>query len=297
MISLDEVSLALISLSIASIFFLLIRLILLHSKRKARAKSFAYIDANSKTIEGFAEDTFLTPTFSFTERLLRTRYGKWLQRTSVRAGIWEQNELKDFMVRKIRLALGTFIITAASVEYLTLPISLLIFAPLFAFFFPDLRLLDKAKTRVANIARALPETIDLLNMCVSAGIGFHSGLQRVAASQSNPLSQEFSRVLSEMKLGQGRGAALLSLSDRLGIEPLDQFVNSILQVDRLGVPMNRVLEEQSRRLRVSRQEKAREQAQKLPVKILAPTLIFLMPALLIIVLGPAVVSVIKSFGY
>lgn len=134
-------------------------------------------------------------------------------------------------------------------------------------------------------------------MCVSAGIGFHSGLQRVAASQSNPLSQEFSRVLSEMKLGQGRGAALLSLSDRLGIEPLDQFVNSILQVDRLGVPMNRVLEEQSRRLRVSRQEKAREQAQKLPVKILAPTLIFLMPALLIIVLGPAVVSVIKSFGY
>jgi pilus assembly protein TadC len=297
MISLDEVSLALISLSIASIFFLLIRLILLHSKRKARAKSFAYIDANSKTIEGFAEDTFLTPTFSFTERLLLTRYGKWLQRTSVRAGIWEQNELKDFMVRKIRLALGTFIITAASVEYLTLPISLLIFAPLFAFFFPDLRLLDKAKTRVANIARALPETIDLLNMCVSAGIGFHSGLQRVAASQSNPLSQEFSRVLSEMKLGQGRGAALLSLSDRLGIEPLDQFVNSILQVDRLGVPMNRVLEEQSRRLRVSQQEKAREQAQKLPVKILAPTLIFLMPALLIIVLGPAVVSVIKSFGY
>jgi len=297
MISLDEVSLALISLSIASIFFLLIRLILLHSKRKARAKSFAYIDANSKAIEGFAEDTFLTPTFSFTERLLLTRYGKWLQRTSVRAGIWEQNELKDFMVRKIRLALGTFIITAASVEYLTLPISLLIFAPLFAFFFPDLRLLDKAKTRVANIARALPETIDLLNMCVSAGIGFHSGLQRVAASKSNPLSQEFSRVLSEMKLGQGRGAALLSLSDRLGIEPLDQFVNSILQVDRLGVPMNRVLEEQSRRLRVSQQEKAREQAQKLPVKILAPTLIFLMPALLIIVLGPAVVSVIKSFGY
>lgn len=297
MISLDEVSLALISLSIASIFFLLIRLILLHSKRKARAKSFAYIDANSKTIEGFAEDTFLTPTFSFTERLLLTRYGKWLQRTSVRAGIWEQSELKALMVRKIRLALGTFIITAASVEYLTLPISLLIFAPLFAFFFPDLRLLDKAKTRVANIARALPETIDLLNMCVSAGIGFHSGLQRVAASQSNPLSQEFSRVLSEMKLGQGRGAALLSLSDRLGIEPLDQFVNSILQVDRLGVPMNRVLEEQSRRLRVSRQEKAREQAQKLPVKILAPTLLFLMPALLIIVLGPAVVSVIKSFGY
>ena len=297
MISLDEVSLALISLSIASIFFLLIRLILLHSKRKARAKSFAYIDANSKAIEGFSEDTFLTPTFSFTERLLLTRYGKWLQRTSVRAGIWEQSELKAFMVGKIRLALGTFIITAASVELFTLPISLLIFAPLFAFFFPDLRLLDKAKTRVANIARALPETIDLLNMCVSAGIGFHSGLQRVAASQSNPLSQEFSRVLSEMKLGQGRGAALLSLSDRLGIEPLDQFVNSILQVDRLGVPMNRVLEEQSRRLRVSRQEKAREQAQKLPVKILAPTLIFLMPALLIIVLGPAVVSVIKSFGY
>jgi tight adherence protein C len=133
-------------------------------------------------------------------------------------------------------------------------------------------------------------------MCVAAGIGFHSGMQRVAASQDNPLSQEFSRVLAEMKLGQSRSAALSALSERLQIESLEQFVNSILQVDRLGVPMTRVLEEQSKRLRNQRREKAREQAQKLPVKILAPTMIFMLPSLLIIVLGPAVISILRSFG-
>jgi tight adherence protein C len=99
-----------------------------------------------------------------------------------------------------------------------------------------------------------------------------------------------------MKLGQSRSAALSALSERLQIESLEQFVNSILQVDRLGVPMTRVLEEQSKRLRNQRREKAREQAQKLPIKILAPTMIFMLPSLLIIVLGPAVISILRSFG-
>jgi tight adherence protein C len=88
----------------------------------------------------------------------------------------------------------------------------------------------------------------------------------------------------------------MDMAERLDVPALTEFVNSVLQVDRLGVPMAKILEEQSRRMRVIRHEKAREQAQKLPVKILAPIMLFMMPALLIIVLGPAVVSILQSFG-
>ena len=168
--------------------------------------------------------------------------------------------------------------------------------PVLAFFVPDLLLVRKSQARVAQISKSLPETIDLLGMCVSAGIGFQAGMQRVAMTVENPLSQEFSRVLAEMKLGRSRSQAMMEMAERLQIPSLTEFVNSVLQVDRLGVPMAKILEEQSRRMRLVRHEKAREQAQKLPVKILAPIMLFMMPALLIIVLGPAIVSIVRSFG-
>ena len=266
------------------------------SRRASRAHLITEIELSSNIHSQSKDNLGYKPPFSVTTTILDSKYGNWIRQTGSKSGLWEKADLERFVVKKIRLTIGAVIATFFLINFFSLPTLFLFIAPLFAFFFPDLRLIDKARERVAEITRALPDTIDLLNMCVSAGIGFHSGMQRVAATQDNPLSQEFSRVLSEMRLGQGRGPALLSLSERLQIKPLEQFVNSILQVDRLGVPMNRVLEEQSRRLRAMRREKAREQAQKLPVKILAPTLIFMMPALLIIVLGPAVISIFRSFG-
>ena len=99
-----------------------------------------------------------------------------------------------------------------------------------------------------------------------------------------------------MRLGEGRAQAFQRMSERLDIEPLRQFVNSVLQVDRLGIPIAKVLDDQSERIRALRHESAREQAQKVPVKILAPIMLFLMPAVFIIVLGPAAVTVIRSFS-
>lgn len=296
MTSSDRIFVAILSLLFATLAYVTIRLFLFRKQRLSRARLIEDIEARSSMQRNELQESQLAPVFSFTEKFFESKYGKWIKQTAAKAGVWEQEELNRFLAKKIRLALAALILVATLNVFFSLPLILVLFVPLFAFFFPDLSLMDKARSRIAEIARILPDTIDLLNMCVSAGIGFHSGMQRVAASKDNPLSQEFSRVLSEMKLGQGRGPALLALSDRLRIESLDQFVNSVLQVDRLGIPLNRVLEEQSRRLRGARREKAREQAQKLPVKILAPTMIFLLPALLIIVLGPAVISIVRSFG-
>jgi tight adherence protein C len=272
------------------------RFLIERKKQRARYQLIHSIERDSKINNLTPSSSDHKDLFSFTTQVLDSKYGEFLKKTGNKAGLWEKSEFENLINQKIQISIASFILTALLIQVWGLPIAFLFITPLFAFLAPDLRLFDRARSRIESITRALPDTIDLLNMCVAAGIGFHSGMQRVAASQDNPLSQEFSRVLAEMKLGQSRSAALSALSERLQIESLEQFVNSILQVDRLGVPMTRVLEEQSKRLRNQRREKAREQAQKLPVKILAPTMIFMLPSLLIIVLGPAVISILRSFG-
>ena len=231
-----------------------------------------------------------------THRLLASPYGVWLRKISNRAGIWESSQITNWLVRKLRILLGSLILLLILAQLSVLPITILLLLPLAALVLPDLILLDRSRARLRRITNALPETIDLISMCVMAGIGFHAGLQRVATSGENPLSEEFSRVLSEMQLGQGRSQALLAMSERLQVPTLRDFVNAVLQVDRLGVPLAKVLEDQSLRMRTVRREQAREHAQKLPVKILAPIMLFLLPSIFIIVLAPALVTIMRSFS-
>jgi tight adherence protein C len=229
--------------------------------------------------------------------LLNTPYGKWLQELSVKAGRWEESDLALLTSRKFQsLSLALiFLFFLSRVGATPKPLFALLLLTL-AFFFPDLSLYRRSTARIKEIEDALPETIELLSMCVHAGLGFQAGMQRVAQTRSNPLSEEFNRVLAEMRIGEGRSQAFSRMSDRLAIEPLRQFVNAVLQVDRLGVPIAKVLDDQSERIRSIRRESAREQAQKVPVKILAPIMLFLMPAVFIIVLGPAVITIIRSFS-
>ncbi len=263
--------------------------------RKART----WLSGSSKgelpKVDGFGNSFFEAPKRLLNYLIIGSNYGVWLQKLLIRAGRWEHQELHRLVNLKLQAAIAGLIGIALARQAIDLSLIAAIPILLLAFFTPDLLLWNGAQNRITRIAESIPETIDLLGMCVTAGIGFHAGMQRVAMTRENPLSEEFSRVLSEMKLGQGRTQALLSMSERLGLEPLKLFVNSVLQVDRLGVPMAKVLEEQSNRMRVMRREKAREHAQKLPVKILAPIMLFMMPALLIIVLGPAIVTIIRSF--
>lgn len=247
-------------------------------------------------VNGFGNSFFEAPKRLLNYLIIGSNYGVWLQKLLIRAGRWEHQELHRLVNLKLQAAIAGLIGIALARQAIDLSLIAAIPILLLAFFTPDLLLWNGAQNRITRIAESIPETIDLLGMCLTAGIGFHAGMQRVAMTRENPLSEEFSRVLSEMKLGQGRTQALLSMSERLGLEPLKLFVNSVLQVDRLGVPMAKVLEEQSNRMRVMRREKAREHAQKLPVKILAPIMLFMMPALLIIVLGPAIVTIIRSFS-
>lgn len=284
-----------VSLATAALSFLALSIYL---QRRNLRKSREMLEAINKTsrIKGPVLEGEMVPRLRIIAILIDSRYGRWLRQTASKAGIWHEFEFEANVSQKLSATIAATIASLFLVQTTEISIIYPLLLPVLAFFLPDLLLVRKSQARVAQISKSLPETIDLLGMCVSAGIGFQAGMQRVAMTVENPLSQEFSRVLAEMKLGRSRSQAMMEMAERLQIPSLTEFVNSVLQVDRLGVPMAKILEEQSRRMRSVRHEKAREQAQKLPVKILAPIMLFMMPALLIIVLGPAIVSIVRSFG-
>jgi tight adherence protein C len=169
-------------------------------------------------------------------------------------------------------------------------------AAVFGYYLPDLLAYNVGLNRAEEIRRTLPDSLDLLNLCVESGISLQAGLARVAQSNSGPVAAEFGRVLQEMQLGVSRADAFEALANRTRQEDLRRFVAAILQVDRLGVPITAVLREQTREMRAKRYSRAREQAQKVPVKILMPLMICFLPGLFIVILGPAIINAMQTFS-
>ena len=235
--------------------------------------------------------------FRLIQKFNSSIYGVWFKDVAIRSGLWEETDFLTLVGRKGEISIGVFIVFCLISRLNKVSDIFIAFGLAFlAFFIPDLWIYNRLVNRAKAIEAAIPETIELLNMCVRAGLGFQAGMMRIAQTRSNPLSEEFNRVLSEIRLGESRADAFLALSDRLQIESLRGFVNSILQVDKLGIPIAKVLEDLAVTMRNIQRDKAREKAQKVSVKILAPIMICLLPALLMIVLGPTVITVVKLFA-
>ena len=226
---------------------------------------------------------------------LGTRYGLWLKQMCLRAGIWNSQQVRKIIGRKLELGLAGIILAFLLLETSNTPIWLLLLIPPIAFMAPDYSIYRRGLKRGELIARSLPETIDLLNMTVSAGLGFQAGIDRISRNGNNPLSDEFRRVLAEIRLGDSRSHAFTTMAERINRPEVWNFTNAISQVEKLGIPITSALRDQATTIRAERREKAREQAQKLPVKILAPIMVFLLPAVLTIVLAPAVLSMLRIF--
>lgn len=154
------------------------------------------------------------------------------------------------------------------------------------FFLPDVLLYNAALRRQESTSKDLADTLDILTVCVEAGQGFDSALLLVAQSTNGPISGEFARVLSEIQLGKSRAQAFSSMGDRVVLPEVKNFVSAMVQADRLGIPIARVLREQTSSMRVTRRQKAEEEAQKVTVKILFPLLFCIFPALMVVIVGP-----------
>jgi tight adherence protein C len=169
---------------------------------------------------------------------------------------------------------------------------------LFAFMgytIPSAAVSARASKRQKEIRKALSDTMDLLTISVEAGLGFDAALAQVVKNVEGPLSQEIARTLQEMQIGVHRMEALRNLSDRTDVEELDGFVLSMIQADKYGVGVANVLRGQSKELRQKRRQRAEETAQKVPLKLLFPTIFMVLPALFIVILGPGAIKVYETF--
>ncbi|QQE79455.1 type II secretion system F family protein [Alicyclobacillus sp. SO9] len=192
---------------------------------------------------------------------------------------------------------GTGILVISFMHHRMMSLLLLIALPLLCWLVPDLWLSRKVDTRKREILRLFPSSLDLLTVSVEAGLGFDQAIGRVAAKTSGPLALELDRVIREMQLGSQRSAALQRLAERTGVDAVGSFVSAVIQAERLGIGIAQVLRVQSAEVRRKRKLDAEERAMKAPIKMLFPLVLFVFPALFIVILGPAFLNILTFFTH
>lgn len=164
------------------------------------------------------------------------------------------------------------------------------------FFFPQMWLQSKIDRRQKGIRKALPDALDLLTICVEAGLGFDAAMSKVGEKWENDLSLSFARAIREIQLGKLRREALRDMADRIGLPEMTSFVAAVIQSESLGVSMARVLRIQADQMRLKRRQRAEEEAQKAPIKMLLPMGLFIFPSIMIVLLTPALMRITSAFG-
>jgi tight adherence protein C len=167
---------------------------------------------------------------------------------------------------------------------------------LLGFFFPQLWLQSRINARQNDIRRALPDALDLLTICVEAGLGLEAAMSKVCEKWQNQLSLALMRAIREIQLGKARRDAMRDMAERVGLPEMTSFVAAIIQSEILGVSLAKVLRIQSDQMRVRRRQRAEEQAHQAPVKMILPLAFLIFPSILIILLTPAGIQLSRAFA-
>jgi len=191
--------------------------------------------------------------------------------------------------------LGVLIVSVAGASFGLMQIGILGIVSLIGFFMPFYLIRSRAKQRQTAIIKSLADAFDLITTCVEAGLGLDAALARVAEKVEGPFAQELTRALRDIALGKARRDALKELGERTGVPDLLQFTNAVIQAEAMGSSIGTVLRVQSDQLRVRRRQRAEEQAYKAPVKMLFPLVLFIFPTLFIVILGPAIITIMNDF--
>jgi tight adherence protein C len=206
----------------------------------------------------------------------------------------------DFMGLRV-LSAGTLALLYLMLTFLgdlSGPIRLLLAVAMgfIGFYVPNFWLSRRAGQRKSAIRRALPDGLDMLNVCVGAGLGFDAALSRVSERWRNPLGDELNRVFVEIRLGRPRHQALQDLAYRTGVVEVENFVATIIQSDQLGVSIAKVLQTQAEQMRILRRQRAEEEARQATIKLLFPLVFLIFPAMLAVLLGPAIPQLMEALG-
>ena len=188
------------------------------------------------------------------------------------------------------VVLGFFLIASGAV------VAGIVFAPMLGavgFIVPEYVLTLKARSRRDSVRTQLPDALDLLAVSVEAGLGFDGAVTKLTEHMHGALIDEFQMALNEMRIGEARHTALKKMADRVDAPELTTFVRAVIQADQLGISLGRILRVQATDSRLRRQAAAEEKAMKAPIKMLFPTVLFIFPAMFIVLLGPAVMNILK----
>ncbi|MCQ3953734.1 type II secretion system F family protein [Chloroflexi bacterium CFX2] len=167
---------------------------------------------------------------------------------------------------------------------------------LLGFFFPQLWLQSRINRRQNEVRKAMPDALDLLTICVEAGLGFDAAMSKVSEKWENELSILFGRAIREVQLGKTQREALRDMADRVGLPELTSFVAAVIQSQILGVSLAKVLRIQSDQMRIKRRQRAEEEAHKAPVKMIIPMALLTFPSIMIILMAPAAFQIADAFG-
>ncbi|MEX0739099.1 MAG: type II secretion system F family protein [Pseudohongiella sp.] len=226
-----------------------------------------------------------------------------MQKKLVHAGYRSAKAIVVLLGAKVLIGLALPIVTGAlwslygSADYpMGSPVSLaaLILTSLIGFILPDYILQKRINTRRLKMTEGFPDALDMLVVCVEAGLGLDAAISRVSAELrlSHPeLANELELNSLETRAGKSRDEALKALSERMGVEEVQAMVTLLIQADKFGTSVGTALRSYAEEMRIKRIQRAREKAAKLPVKMLFPVMVFIFPALFLVILGPAVVSI------
>ena len=263
-----------------------------------RASAYATVESDNRELQKGFRERLLTPLF---------------QRFSALAARMSPAGKRMELGRKIRAAgsnvrpqalmafKGAFVCAAAVVIMLgvgagsfpLIMIGLVLFVV--GFMGPDFWLNGKVTRRRDAMERMLPDTLDLLTVSVEAGLGFDAAVMKVCEKMHGPLIEEFDVMAREIRVGETRRQALRNLGERVESDDIKSFARSIIQADEMGTSLGRTLKVQAQDMRVHRQLGAEEKAMKAPVKMLFPTVMFIFPAMFLVILGPAMLNILEAF--
>jgi tight adherence protein C len=179
-----------------------------------------------------------------------------------------------------------------------LTIALGVFIPFLGFYLPDIWLRQRTEKRQEKLLKALPDSLDLMVVCVEAGMGLDEAINRVAKESklhSQELSDEFAFLSLELRAGKQRQDALRNLAERTNLEEVNNLVTLLIQADKFGTNIADTLRVYSDSFRTERFQRAEEMAAKMPVKLIFPLILFIFPALFVVLIGPAIISIYRNF--
>lgn len=271
---------------------------------QARLKAYGY-QLGSRDLSAPFTERVIAPVINglinLINRLSPQVMGEAVRLRLARAGYPAGLDANTFVLLKLGgLILLPTIFTGPSILRGQIELRTIIFVLVLAFLgwrLPEFWLSMRISARQYTIERALPDAVDLIVVSVEAGNALEAALATVTQKLKGPLAEEFDRTLREVSLGRPRREALRDLGHRSGVNDLQSFIAAILQADSLGVSIAQTLRVQADAMRVRRRQRAEEQAAKLPVKMLFPLITLIFPALIIVILGPAVIKLIAFFQH